>query len=72
MYDLINKVQMLQKKILVQTEIAAEKQHQLKETEMMYDTLKNAVSKYSTPELVNKLHFMRKESEEKSQKIKVG
>lgn len=70
MYDLINKVQMLQKKILVQTEIAAEKQHQLKETEMMYDTLKNAVSKYSTPELVNKLHFMRKESEEKSQKIK--
>lgn len=71
-YDLIVKIQQLQKRVLTKSEIAAEKDLQLKELESLYDSLKTTMANLSPTEITNRIFALRKESEEKSKKIKVG
>lgn len=66
------KIQLLQKRLLTKSEIAAEKEQQLTELETLCENLRTTTAKLSPSEITNKLYFLRKESEEKSRKIKVN
>jgi hypothetical protein len=70
-YELIAKIQLLQKRVLSKSEIAAEKEQQLKDLETLYENLRTTTSKLSPAEVSNKIFFLRKELEEKKKKIKV-
>lgn len=69
---MITKIQLLQKRLLTKSEVAAEKEQQLKELESLYENLRTTTAKLSPTEITNKLYFLRKESEEKTKKIKVN
>ena len=63
---------LLQKRVLSKSEIAAEKEQQLKELETLYENMRMTTSKLSPTEVSNKLYFLRKELEDKNKKIKVN
>lgn len=70
-YELITKIQFLQKRVLTKSEIAAEKEQQFKELEKIYENMRSTVTKLTSSGGSNALFFLRKESEKKNRKIKV-
>ncbi|XKL60299.1 hypothetical protein PGB90_001315 [Kerria lacca] len=68
-YELIAKIQLLQKRILAKSEVISEKEEQMKELTTLYENLRNSTDNLSKTKITNELYFLRKESNEKSKKI---
>nr|XP_018906611.1 PREDICTED: cilia- and flagella-associated protein 58-like [Bemisia tabaci] len=68
-YQLINKMQLLQKRVLSKTSEVVEKEEQLKEAEELYADLKTMLSRRPPPDLQDKFKAVQLQIQQKNRKI---
>mmetsp|Transcript_42898 Transcript_42898/g.100679 ORF Transcript_42898/g.100679 Transcript_42898/m.100679 type:complete len:845 (+) Transcript_42898:139-2673(+) len=69
-YDMIQKVQNLQKLLIVKTEEVVEKDQQIQEKEKLYVQLKNVIARQPGPEVAEQLTWYSQNLKEKTQHMK--
>jgi len=68
-YELIQKIQSLQKRLIAKTEEVSEKDVLIQEKEKLYIELKNILAKQSGPEVGDKLAEYQKNLKERSKQL---
>lgn len=69
-YELIQKIQSLQKRLIAKTEEVSEKDVLIQEKEKLYIELKNILAKQSGPEVTEKLVIYQQNLKERSKQLK--
>ena len=69
-YELIQKIQSLQKRLIAKTEEVSEKDVLIQEKEKLYIELKNILAKQSGPEVAEKLQVYQQNLKERSKQLK--
>jgi len=69
-YELIQKIQSLQKRLIAKTEEVSEKDVLIQEKEKLYIELKNILAKQSGPEVTEKLVLYQQSLKERSKQLK--
>jgi hypothetical protein len=69
-YELIQKIQSLQKRLIAKTEEVSEKDVLIQEKEKLYIELKNILAKQSGPEVTEQLNDYQKNLKKRSQQLK--
>ena len=69
-YEMIQKIQSLQKRLIVKTEEVSEKDVLIQEKEKLYIELKNILAKQSGPEVAEKLQVYQQNLKERGQQLK--
>jgi len=69
-YELIQKIQSLQKRLIAKTEEVTEKDVLIQEKEKLYIELKNILAKQSGPEVTEKLVLYQQSLKERSKQLK--
>lgn len=69
-YELIQKIQSLQKRLIAKTEEVSEKDVMIQEKEKLYIELKNILAKQSGPEVTEKLVLYQQSLKERSKQLK--
>jgi hypothetical protein len=69
-YELIQKIQSLQKRLIAKTEEVSEKDVLIQEKEKLYIELKNILAKQSGPEVAEKLQIYQQNLKERSKQLK--
>lgn len=69
-YELIQKIQSLQKRLIAKTEEVSEKDVLIQEKEKLYIELKNILAKQSGPEVTEKLQIYQQNLKERSKQLK--
>lgn len=69
-YELIQKIQSLQKRLISKTEEVSEKDVLIQEKEKLYIELKNILAKQSGPEVTEKLQIYQQNLKERSKQLK--
>lgn len=69
-YELIQKIQSLQKRLIAKTEEVSEKDVLIQEKEKLYIELKNILAKQSGPEVTEKLVMYQQSLKERSKQLK--
>ncbi len=69
-YELIQKIQSLQKRLIAKTEEVAEKDVLIQEKEKLYIELKNILAKQSGPEVTEKLVLYQQSLKERARQLK--
>ena len=69
-YEMIQKIQSLQKRLIAKTEEVSEKDVLIQEKEKLYIELKNILAKQSGPEVAEKLHVYQQNLKERTYQLK--
>ena len=69
-YELIQKIQSLQKRLIAKTEEVSEKDVLIQEKEKLYIELKNILAKQSGPEVTEKLAIYQQNLKERAKQLK--
>jgi phytoene dehydrogenase-like protein len=69
-YELIQKIQSLQKRLIAKTEEVSEKDVLIQEKEKLYIELKNILAKQSGPEVAEKLQVYQQNLKERAKQLK--
>ena len=69
-YEMIQRIQTLQKRLIVKTEEVVEKDLQIQEKEKLYMELKNILARQPGPEVAEQLHIYQQNLREKTRQMK--
>lgn len=70
-YEMIEKIQMLQKRLIKKTEEAVEKEMLIQEREKMFEEMKKVLARQFNPELKEQVHSLQTTLKEKNRQLKV-
>ena len=70
-YEMIEKIQMLQKRLIKKTEEAVEKEMLIQEREKMFEEMKKVLARQFNPEVKEQVHTLQITLKEKNRQLKV-